>query len=176
MREGARYELAAAVAIAVPPQMLRRLHGRAPTDRASAAGPFDVRVRRPWRPGVLLVGDAAGYVDALTGEGVGLALEQAALLSGTVVPALRRAPYGAVVDSGALARFAQAARIRSRSNRQLTRLLVRVARHPALVERIVARLARDATLFAHLLDVNMGRRELWRLPMPTMGWRAGPGA
>lgn len=160
--------------VAQVPALARRLEGRPPIDRARAGGPFDVRVRQPWRAGVLLIGDAAGYADALTGEGVGLALEQAALLSSTVVPALRRAPDGAMVDSAALAQFARASRARSRSNRQLTRLLVQVTRYPALVERIVAALASNGTLFAHLLDVNMGRRELWRVPVPIWG-RGGRG-
>ena len=151
--------------VAHVPALARQLVSRAPTDRARAGGPFDVRVRRPWRPGVLLMGDAAGYVDALTGEGIGVALEQAALLSSTVVPALRRTTHGAVIDSEALARFAQTARSRSRSNRVLTRVLVRIARHPALVEGIVAALASSPTLFAHLLDVNMGRRKIWRVPL-----------
>lgn len=133
-----------------------------------------MRVRRPWRLGVLLIGDAAGYVDALTGEGVGVALEQAALLSNTVVPALRRTTHGAVIDPDALARFAQAARSRSRSNRLLTRVLVRIARHPALVEGIVAALAPRPTLFAHLLDVNMGRRKIWRVPLPFATFREEP--
>jgi len=155
---------------ALAPQLIRR----APSDPARAGGPFDVRVRRPWRLGVLLIGDAAGYVDALTGEGVGVALEQAALLSSTVVPALRRTPHGAVIDSDALARFAQAARSRSRSNRLLTRVLVRIAQHPALVEGIVGALASSPTLFAHLLDVNMGRRKIWRVPLPSFTFGEEP--
>jgi len=160
--------------VARVPALARRLEGRAPSDRPRAGGPFDVRVRRPWRAGVLLVGDAAGYVDALTGEGVGLALEQAALLSDSVVPALRRTPPGGVVDSDALAECARAARARAQPNRQLTRLLVRLARHPALVERLVAALASSPTLFAHLLDVNMGGRRLWQIPVPFVGFHEEP--
>lgn len=41
------------------------------------AGPLRQRARSPRAGRVLLVGDAAGYVDALTGEGVGLALATA---------------------------------------------------------------------------------------------------
>jgi 2-polyprenyl-6-methoxyphenol hydroxylase-like FAD-dependent oxidoreductase len=157
--------------IAEVPKLASRLEGRVPTDRAKAGGPFNVRVPRPWRGGVLLIGDAAGYVDPLTGEGVGLALEQAAMLSDTVVPALRRTPSGGVVASGALAQFARAARTQSRSYRQLTRLLLRLARHPALVERMVGALASNPPLFARLLDANMGRRELWNVPIAALGRR-----
>ncbi|PRC62830.1 monooxygenase, partial [Mycobacterium sp. ITM-2017-0098] len=49
-----------------------------------AAGPLRQRVRRRVAGRVLLVGDAAGYVDALTGEGLGLAFAAARLLAGSV--------------------------------------------------------------------------------------------
>jgi flavin-dependent dehydrogenase len=45
-----------------------------------AAGPLQQRVRDRTAGRVLLVGDAAGYVDALTGEGLGIAFAAAELL------------------------------------------------------------------------------------------------
>ena len=45
-----------------------------------AAGPLRQRVRSRTAGRVLLVGDAAGYVDALTGEGLGIAFSAAELL------------------------------------------------------------------------------------------------
>jgi flavin-dependent dehydrogenase len=53
------------------------------TDRA--AGPLRQKVRRRTAGRVLLVGDAAGYIDALTGEGMGLAFGAAELLVGCVL-------------------------------------------------------------------------------------------
>lgn len=50
--------------------------GEAVTD-VRGAGPFRQRSRRRVAGRVLLVGDASGYVDALTGEGVALGLAQA---------------------------------------------------------------------------------------------------
>jgi flavin-dependent dehydrogenase len=50
-----------------------------------AAGPFLQRVRSRTAGRVLLVGDAAGYVDALTGEGLGLAFGAAESLVGCIV-------------------------------------------------------------------------------------------
>lgn len=50
-----------------------------------AAGPLRQRVRALSTGRVLLVGDAAGYVDALTGEGLGIAFDAARLLVGCVV-------------------------------------------------------------------------------------------
>lgn len=49
-----------------------------------AAGPLRQKVRNRSAGRVLLVGDAAGYVDALTGEGMGLAFGAAELLVGCV--------------------------------------------------------------------------------------------
>jgi flavin-dependent dehydrogenase len=50
-----------------------------------AAGPLRQKVRDRTAGRVLLVGDAAGYVDALTGEGLGIAFGAAELLVGCVV-------------------------------------------------------------------------------------------
>jgi len=141
----------------VPP-LWKHLNGRRVTDRPQADGPFDVRVPRPWRAGVLLVGDAAGYGDPVTGEGVGLALEQALLLAGTVVPALQVESSDVVVPADVLADFTRRARAHARTNRHLTAVLLALTRVPALTECAVAALASHRSLFTHLLDVNMGRR------------------
>ena len=50
-----------------------------------AAGPLRQRVRSRTAGRVLLVGDAAGYIDALTGEGMGLAFGAAELLVDSIV-------------------------------------------------------------------------------------------
>ncbi|GFG52433.1 monooxygenase [Mycolicibacterium agri] len=50
-----------------------------------AAGPLRQKVRSRTAGRVLLVGDAAGYVDALTGEGLGIAFSAAKLLVDCVV-------------------------------------------------------------------------------------------
>jgi flavin-dependent dehydrogenase len=61
------------------PVLQERVHGQAHgPDRA--AGPLRQKVSRRAAGRVLLVGDAAGYVDALTGEGLGIAFGAAELL------------------------------------------------------------------------------------------------
>lgn len=69
------------------PALAARLDGVA-HGRDRAAGPLRQRVRGRAAGRVLLVGDAAGYVDALTGEGMGIAfggaeLAVACMLAGT---------------------------------------------------------------------------------------------
>jgi len=67
--------------LAVFPPLLRRLAGAAPASEVRGAGPMrqDVRLRVHGR--VLLVGDASGYLDALTGEGIGVGVAQAQALA-----------------------------------------------------------------------------------------------
>ena len=67
--------------LAAFPALVDRLAGAEPASGARGAGPLrqDVRCRAAGR--VLLVGDASGYLDALTGEGIGVALSQAAALA-----------------------------------------------------------------------------------------------
>ena len=61
------------------PALRDRVSGR-PHEPDRAAGPLRQRVSSRTAGRVLLVGDAAGYIDALTGEGLGLAFGAAELL------------------------------------------------------------------------------------------------
>jgi flavin-dependent dehydrogenase len=60
------------------PDLRERLAAAPAASTTRGAGPLRQAARRRTAGRVLLVGDAAGYVDALTGEGVALALAQAA--------------------------------------------------------------------------------------------------
>lgn len=68
-----------AATIAALPALAARLRGARPASGLRGAGPFRQRAARPSRGRVLLVGDASGYVDAITGEGLRLGFEQARL-------------------------------------------------------------------------------------------------
>ena len=63
--------------LAAFPELRARLADAGPASDVRGAGPLRQCARRRTAGRVLLVGDAAGYVDALTGEGVALALGQA---------------------------------------------------------------------------------------------------
>jgi flavin-dependent dehydrogenase len=63
------------------PALLDRLGGAAAASDVRGAGPMRQDVRRRVYGRVLLVGDASGYVDALTGEGIGVGLAQAEVLA-----------------------------------------------------------------------------------------------
>lgn len=66
------------------PEVAQRLSGRAPASEVRGAGPLEQRTRRRTAGRVLLVGDAAGYVDAITGEGFAVGLAGAEALVGAV--------------------------------------------------------------------------------------------
>jgi flavin-dependent dehydrogenase len=67
------------------PGLRDRLAATDPVGEVLGAGPLRQRVRGRVAGRVLLVGDAAGYVDALTGEGVALAVRQAAAAVDAIV-------------------------------------------------------------------------------------------
>lgn len=62
------------------PALEERLAGAAALDRARGAGPLRQRVHGRTADGVALIGDAAGYVDALTGQGIELGFAAAVAL------------------------------------------------------------------------------------------------
>ena len=63
------------------PELGERLSGAAQVSATRGAGPLRQDVRQRVTGRVLLVGDAAGYLDALTGEGIGAAVAQASVLT-----------------------------------------------------------------------------------------------
>ncbi len=64
--------------LATFPEIAERLRGAAPASTLRGAGPLRQRTTRRTAGRVRLVGDASGYVDALTGEGLRVGLAQAA--------------------------------------------------------------------------------------------------
>lgn len=64
-------------AVAAVPELAERLAGVDAVTEVRGAGPFRQRAKARTAGRVLLVGDASGYVDAITGEGLRLGFEQA---------------------------------------------------------------------------------------------------
>jgi flavin-dependent dehydrogenase len=90
---------------------------------------------------VALVGDAAGYVDAITGEGISLALQAAAVLARELGEHRR----------GTMVGYELAHRAAFRRYARLADALLAVARHPVLRRCLVAGLARWPRLFGAAL-------------------------
>lgn len=72
-----RKGLSVANTIARVPEVRKHLDGVAGASSLRGAGPFPYRARSAHVGRVLLVGDAAGYVDAITGEGLRVGFAQA---------------------------------------------------------------------------------------------------
>jgi len=130
----------------------------APVDRPLGAGPFRQRVRGVVTDGALLVGDAAGYVDAITGEGVGAALRQGLAAGDAIGKAIAAAGRRtrAPLDAAALAPYARAHDAIVRDGDRLTELVLLLARHPWLARRAIGSLARRPSVLQHLLRVHAG--------------------
>jgi flavin-dependent dehydrogenase len=127
------------------PALRERVEARPAVSADRGAGPLRRRVRGVRRGRLALVGDASGYVDAITGEGLALAFHHAFAL----VDALK------VCDLGAYARAHR--RIGALPN-TLTRLVLLVERHPWLRRRLMRVLASDPSLFSRLLGLQARRR------------------
>jgi flavin-dependent dehydrogenase len=71
--------------IASVPYLAEHLAGARPVSTVRGAGPFHQRATARSSGRVLLVGDASGYVDAITGEGLRLGFEQARVAVASVL-------------------------------------------------------------------------------------------
>lgn len=123
------------------PTLAARLAGAEPTTRVRGAGPFWQRARARTAPGVALVGDAAGYTDAVTGEGITLALRCADALAEIVA------------DGAPLARYEAEWLRLSRVHRRFAALLGVGVAHPALRRAAFAALALVPGAFERLLRI-----------------------
>lgn len=144
----------ASLLAAAPEAVRERLAGSQPAGPAMACGPLRVKARRVFSERALLVGDAAGYVDAITGEGMSLALGTSRLAAEALVDVLA----GKASERAAFTRYARARAAIFRDHALLTHGLVFLARRPRLVRRAIARLAHEPELFTRLLAVNDGQR------------------
>ncbi|HZQ49928.1 MAG TPA: NAD(P)/FAD-dependent oxidoreductase [Candidatus Dormibacteraeota bacterium] len=117
------------------------------------AGPFWVRPARVAGDRVFLLGDAAGFLDPLTGDGMSDALAGAARLADLLAS-------GVEAPERAYARW-EAAQWRRRA------LVARLARlltgSSAVARRALLRLQKRPVTLNRLLEVNDGTRSLWSL-------------
>lgn len=125
--------------LAQAPGVRERLDGVPVESALRGAGPLRQSARRRVAGRVLLVGDAGGYVDALTGEGIRLGLAQA------------RAAVAAIV-SGRPDRYERDWRRITRDYRVLTGALLGAAARPALRPRIVPLAGRLPWLYGAIVD------------------------
>jgi flavin-dependent dehydrogenase len=121
--------------LAAFPELSARLEGQVPVSTVRGAGPFRQKVAGRVAGRVLLVGDAAGYIDALTGEGLALAFASAEALVDCVA---RNRPD----------QYEHAWRRLSRRSRWITSSLLWARTHAVTGPRVVPFAARAPALFS----------------------------
>jgi flavin-dependent dehydrogenase len=125
------------------PELAARLAGVPPASDVRGAGPLRQRVSRRVVGRVLLVGDAAGYVDALTGEGIAVSLSAAAELVACLV-------------ADRPDRYDDAWRRVSRRSRWITSALLWARGRPALARSVVPVATRLPAVFAAAVNQLAG--------------------
>jgi len=123
------------------PALRARVAAAPAASRDRGAGPLHQRARRVVRGNLALVGDAAGYLDAITGEGLAVALHESAALIAAVL-------------AGDLGRYAAAHRRINRLPNTMTSLVLALERRPRLRARAVRALAAEPALFSRLLGIH----------------------
>ncbi len=129
------------------PVLAERLVDVEAVSPAMAAGPLRQRTGGVTVGNLALVGDAAGYVDAITGEGMALAFHQAVELARTLA-------------AGDVATYALAHRRQSRVPNLFTEAALGLSRHPRLRRRALGALAGEPALFDRILAIHGGDAEL----------------
>jgi flavin-dependent dehydrogenase len=129
------------------PSLREKTQGASVESELRGAGPLLQKVRARWAGRLALIGDAAGYVDAITGQGLSLAFAASAILlealpadlSTDLRPALRR------YDAGVRTRWLEYA--------LPARALVALSRRPALRRAALRAVAKVPKAFPALVRV-----------------------
>jgi flavin-dependent dehydrogenase len=133
------------------PALAARLRDVEVDSTPRGAGPLRRRVRERVRSRFVLLGDAAGYVDAITGEGLSLALVCAEAL-GACLP-------DAVAKAGAPAAFRPYLAVCRREYRRYALVadgVLSLARHPRVRRAVLAALGMSPDAFSWLLAHTVG--------------------
>jgi flavin-dependent dehydrogenase len=135
------------------PELAARLEGAEQISPLVGRSPLAARARCGVAPGIVLLGDAGGSVDPITGGGMAQALGSAELL--------KQYLSSAVLADAWLMNFERERNAMLRDYRMLTGALLWLAGHPALASGTMRALRATPRLFNHLVGVSGGVRRLW---------------
>jgi menaquinone-9 beta-reductase len=141
------------------PRLHARLRGAEAVSSERGAITGNRELRRVWRDNVALVGDASGTVDAITGEGIGLAFSQAIALA-------------ECLESGNLATYQDEHRRLALRPLWMARLMLTLDGRPRLQERTLGAFRKRPEIFRHLLALHVGAVPPLHLVRDglTLGW------
>lgn len=130
------------------------LAGATREDRVLVAGPFAASCSRAWRANLLLAGDAAGFFDGITGEGMSAALAMGRLAAVALDTHLCEGSYAPMRE------YERARRQLVRNSTLLARLTLALGRAPWSAAVAVRNLERRPGTFARLVAINSGEAPL----------------
>lgn len=139
------------------PELAKRLEGAEQVTPVLAISPLAAQARSGVAPGFVLLGDAAGFLDPITGGGMAQALMTAELLD-------RYIPDHVSQDDSWLWKFERARRALLFDYRILTRMVLWLADHPRLGQRLLWILDSLPSFFSHVIGVSGGVRRLVAFP------------
>jgi flavin-dependent dehydrogenase len=136
-----------------------RLHGAETISEERGALTGNRTFRSIWRNNVALIGDAAGTVDAITGEGLGLAFGQAVALAEGF-------------ESGDLSSYQEEHRRLMLRPRAMARLMLTLDGRPGLQQRTLQTFRKHPEIFRRLLALHVGDLPALDLVRDglTLGW------
>jgi menaquinone-9 beta-reductase len=126
------------------PSLSGNLRGAEATSTERGAVTAMHRLARVCQGKVALIGDASGSIDAITGEGLGLAFQQATVLAEALA-------------NGDLEKYQVAHRRLARRPYWMGRLMLILGSHTARRQRVLRMLRRQPRLFERLLAIHVGQ-------------------
>lgn len=144
------------------PELEKRLNPPFMLHKAHAIGPFHHRAKRRFTTlQAALIGDAAGYTDPLTGEGINYGLFEGQLLGQKLAS---RLAAGQSMSQNDLRYFQLVANLKKLPHEMLTYGMLLMQSQPALFERVVHYFNRKPNVLSALTGISAGSslREIFR--------------
>jgi menaquinone-9 beta-reductase len=146
-------------ALAEFPELGARLRGAEPTSTERGAISANRTLRRVWKKNIALIGDASGTVDAITGEGLGLAFSQALALANCL-------------KASTLIGYQAAHRRLALRPSLMARLMLTLDGRPIVQQRTLQVFRKHPEIFRRLLALHVGKLSPIHLAADglTLGW------
>ncbi|MGA2388628.1 MAG: NAD(P)/FAD-dependent oxidoreductase [Candidatus Sulfotelmatobacter sp.] len=140
-------------ALANFPEVSERLHGAQQSSLERGATSSTRKLRRVHRANVVLVGDASGAVDCITGEGLSLSFRQAEILAECF--AKGRLAEGRFAE-GTLVRYEKKHRALSKRPMMMARLMLALDWSIPFRQRVMRAFTTDPQIFRRMLAMHVG--------------------